>query len=189
MTVKRTTKAIVFFVCVLFLSLAGWSRGYDNLIVHPKLTQEAIDLYNQEFPKQKLTSKQKDWIVQGSIAEDTDPRYLNHFYNPKTGRGLNDGSYYGISAKKWAYNQNSVSGDYSVPQIWENYRDGNKKRAYQGVGHILHLIQDMSVPAHVRNDAHPPPKGDPYENWTKKHNPILKDKLDFIEIKNIKRVF
>ncbi|MFA5352806.1 MAG: hypothetical protein WC291_01120 [Thermodesulfovibrionales bacterium] len=28
-------------------------------------------------------------------------------------------------------------------------------RTFRGLGHQMHLIQDMAVPAHVRNDAHP----------------------------------
>jgi len=31
------------------------------------------------------------------------------------------------------------------------------------VGHLMHLVNDMNVPAHVRNDAHP--LGDPLEVW------------------------
>src|SRR6056297_3381685 len=165
MLVKKIFKTLSLLLFLFFL-FTGQAHTYDNLIVHPKLTREAITLHNQKFPQEKLSVKQGRWIVQGSIAEDTDPRYLNHFYNPKTGNGLNDGPFSGHSAKWWAYNQDSVSGDYSVPQILENYKDGNKKRAYQGVGHILHLIQDMTVPAHVRNDAHP--EGDPFEDWLKK---------------------
>lgn len=26
---------------------------------------------------------------------------------------------------------------------------------FRGLGHQIHLIQDMAVPEHVRNDAHP----------------------------------
>ncbi|MDP3901508.1 MAG: lamin tail domain-containing protein, partial [bacterium] len=40
------------------------------------------------------------------------------------------------------------------------------------LGHIVHLIQDASVPDHTRNDAHPPydDGGSPYENWTSQFN-------------------
>ena len=55
-------------------------------------------------------------------------------------------------------------------------------RTFKGLGHQMHLIQDMSVPAHVRNDAHPEdaiqamllkkniPTGDlHFETWAKTH--------------------
>ncbi len=187
MLFSKRIKNIVLLVLVLFLFSSDKALTYDNLIVHPKLSRKASGIYNQNFPNQKLSSEEVNWIVEGTIAEDTDPRYLNHFYNPKTGRGLNDGVFSGHSAKWWAYNQKSISGDYSVPKILENYKEGNKKRAYQGIGHILHLIQDMSVPAHVRNDAHP--EGDPFEGWLKQHNPISEDKLSFLEVNDIREIF
>ncbi|MCD4694091.1 thermonuclease family protein, partial [bacterium] len=181
--VKNTL--LLFLILILFLGIKA--GAWDNIIVHPKLTRKATELYNNNFFNKKLGSEEINWIVEGAIAEDTDPRYLNHFYNPETGQGLSDGVFSGNSAKWWAYNQKSVSGDYSVPKILENYKEGNKKRAYQGVGHILHLIQDMSVPAHVRNDAHP--EKDAFEEWTKQYNFIAEDKLSFIEVNNINNVF
>ena len=35
------------------------------------------------------------------------------------------------------------------------YADGDKTQAYEYLGHIAHLIGDMSVPAHVHEDPHP----------------------------------
>lgn len=159
---------------------------YDNLIIHPKLTRAAITIYNKQ-EENKITEEQAIWIEQGAIAEDADPRYLNHFYNPKTGEGLNDGFFKGISAKEWAKHQNSATGDYSESAILKNYKDKNLKRAYQGIGHILHLIQDMDVPAHVRNDAHP--EGDPYEEWAKKYGNVNLNKANFIKINNLDQAF
>jgi hypothetical protein len=37
---------------------------------------------------------------------------------------------------------------------------------FQALGHIVHLIQDASVPAHTRNDLH---TSDPFEVWTAKN--------------------
>ncbi|MBU2416696.1 hypothetical protein KKA89_01745, partial [Patescibacteria group bacterium] len=146
MFLKKTTKVSVIILGLLLFTVVVF--GYDHLITHPKLTNGAITIYNNQTSN-KLTNQQQNWIVEGSIAEDTDPRYLNHYYDPTTGQGLNGG----ISAKQWAQVQGSISGDYSEKAILENYKQGNYKRAYQGVGHILHLIQDMSVPAHTRNDS------------------------------------
>ncbi|MFH0806506.1 MAG: lamin tail domain-containing protein [Candidatus Brennerbacteria bacterium] len=43
---------------------------------------------------------------------------------------------------------------------------GNEERAMFALGHVLHLIEDTSVPDHTRNDLHD--DGSPYENWTRK---------------------
>jgi len=49
--------------------------------------------------------------------------------------------------------------DWPYMGLWHQalyfYSFGNKVYAYSLLGHIAHLIQDMSVPAHVHEDAHP----------------------------------
>ena len=55
--------------------------SYDDKTTHPGLTDEIVDFYN--FSSQtKLTDEEKEWIVLGSINEDTPPRWINHFYDP-----------------------------------------------------------------------------------------------------------
>ncbi len=163
---KKNTKRILLTVAIIGISTVSFSvSAYDNKVIHPQMSKASIGVYEQSKAKQ-LTKQQRDWIVEGTIAEDTLPRFRNHFYNPQTGEGLNDGGFSGISAKEWLMDQSSVSGDYSVSKILENYKNGNKKRAYQGVGHALHLIQDMANPAHTRNDSHV--EGGAYEIWAHK---------------------
>jgi len=154
-------KRIVILILAIFL-FRGLAFGYDNMVIHPKLSQAAVEIYNREAGR-KVSAEERGWIIAGAIAEDTDPRYLNHFYDPSTDSGL---KYLGVewdSAREWIGRQNSATGDYSVNAILENYRQDNAKRAWQGIGHILHLFQDMAVPAHTRLDPHP--EGDPYEGW------------------------
>ncbi|MEA2065451.1 MAG: thermonuclease family protein, partial [Patescibacteria group bacterium] len=55
------------------------------------------------------------------------------------------------------------------------------------IGHILHLIQDMSVPAHTRNDAHP--NGDPFEEWVEKYGNVNLEKVNFIKVDNLDSAF
>jgi endonuclease YncB( thermonuclease family) len=172
---------LVLFSCFSVVAVFG----YDNNIIHPGLSAKAIENHNKTS-ENKIDSRQRAWIIEGSIAEDADPRYINHFYDPTTGKGLNDGLFKGVSAKEWAKKQNSVSGDYSESAIFLNYKNGNKKRAFQGIGHIIHLIQDMSVPAHTRNDSHP--KGDPYESWAKQYGKVEVNN-DFIYVNNLDFVF
>ena len=105
----------------------------------------------------------------------------------------------GESALKWAQdktNQESyakLEGDQTWPTIRGYYynaltgktdleRQGYFARVFKGLGHQMHLIQDMAVPAHVRNDAHPEDSllkknyitGDMYfETWAKTKSPII----------------
>jgi hypothetical protein len=59
--------------------------------------------------------------------------------------------------------QNSI--DIQTTYTWDKaiykYIVGDKKSALESLGHVLHLLEDMAVPAHTRNDPHV--SGDPYE--------------------------
>ncbi|SPD74470.1 exported hypothetical protein [uncultured Desulfobacterium sp.] len=51
-------------------------------------------------------------------------------------------------------------------------RDTNFAECFRSIGHVMHLVSDLSVPAHVRDDCHYPDwpfnDPDPYELWTQK---------------------
>ena len=131
-------------------------------------------------------------------------RFNNHFHNPLKpwgSAGLDDtvmsSSYRGESSILWAqygsWQASYPEGDWSWKKIRDCFylgltsktdaeRQANFAQIFKGLGHQIHLIQDTSVPAHVRNDAHPEDslfgkkyylKGDLYfETWAKK-NPAL----------------
>jgi endonuclease YncB( thermonuclease family) len=176
----------VFLLFLFFLLTGTLVLGWDNAKTHPDLSRFAAEWYNDDAELQ-LSAQQIMWIEQGSINEDADPRYLNHYYNPQSGQGLDDELMMGMSAKEWARKQNSATGDYSESAIFYNYRQGNYRRAYEGIGHIIHLIQDMAVPAHTRNDSHP--EGDPFEKWASKNGKIDQDGLRKINITNLDKAF
>ncbi len=127
-------------------------------------------------------------MIQGSIEEDEPViRCRNHFYNPETGQGLTDGKYkylLTVPAPRWANSSRLQSriwelGDYTWQQAVYNYQQGNYKEAFISLGHVLHLLQDMGVPAHVRNDAHE--LGDPFEEWVSENS--HKIGIDTTEVK------
>lgn len=153
-------KGHVLFFAAIFLAVGV--LAYDSQVAHPGLTEAAIRVFDSQATR-RLTSEQANWIIKGSVAEDAIPRFLNHFYDPTSGQGLSGNN----NAKDWALNGgwSGSTGDFSELAIMRNYRDGNVQRAYEGIGHISHLLQDMTVPAHVRNDAHP--EGDFYEMWVR----------------------
>lgn len=144
------------------------------------------------------------WLREGAFLEDAGSnldvvagkaRFNNHFHNPLKlweAAGLSD-MQSGESSVLWAQDSNkqstSVGGDWS----WQKTRlcyynaltaqtDNDRQTffacTFMGLGYQIHLIQDMSVPAHVRNDAHPEDAflgknyltGDYYfETWAKKN--------------------
>ncbi|MEK9175044.1 MAG: lamin tail domain-containing protein, partial [Patescibacteria group bacterium] len=173
--------------------------AYDDKTAHPALTDEIVDLFNLYYPNAKIDDKDKELIKNGSIGEDVDTRWMHHFYDPIYNRGL-----WGYSSSKvWAldsFGQASLDAgyiqggsvletvstrpfdsrtDYSWDRAIYDYVWADKERGLEGLGHILHLLEDASVPDHTRNDAHPPilDFGSPYEFWTKRFTDKTTDGL------------
>ena len=179
-------RGIKLLLIVFFLFLAGQASSYDTEVAHPFLTQKAVELFNSET-REKITEQELAWIIQGAKEEDTPIRWMNHFYNPETGRGLLAFA----SAKDWT-GQNLKQSLYPKGnQTWqkaiESYAKGDEKGAFIALGHNLHLIEDMAVPAHTRDDIHP--TGDPYESWVKNNTSNKFDKISFVKFNNLEEYF
>jgi hypothetical protein len=179
------------FIKILFIggtlfALPFFMLAYDDKTTHPALTQEMVELFNQKFQSLKVSDEDKELIIQGSIDEDLVPRWMQHFYDPVYNRGLTILGKKWMSSKEWAQNTLAQAGlngflagtltsyfsdedDYSWGRAIYEYAWGNKKRGLLALGHILHLLEDATVPDHTRNDPHPPilNLGSPYEFWTK----------------------
>jgi hypothetical protein len=125
-------------------------------------------------------NQKKIWELfrEGGAEEDAGARSLNHFHNPLTNAGLSTN----YSALTWAtmpvgtQNFAPISSWYDVRNYYfkaltsadKTTRDDYFAQTFQGVGQVMHLVQDMSVPAHTRGDKHPSLfgiGGDPYEKW------------------------
>ena len=163
--------------------------AYEPETTHKALTQEIIKVFNAYYPNLKIGDVERSMVESGSVAEDNGLRALHHFYDPVYARGLAGQ----IPAKDWAENTlaqasifrplaGAITGvfgaptDYSWDRAVYDYVWVSKSRGLDGLGHILHLIEDMSVPDHTRNDAHPPyadkmfRQASPYEHWADKWN-------------------
>ena len=85
----------------------------------------------------------------------------------------------GISNIDWAFDSGNP---YSFSKAKEYYKnalgltdssaDSQYSKAWRGVGETMHLISDLTVPAHTRNDGHGIQE-EPYENFAKVSN-VLK---------------
>ncbi|MFH0712292.1 MAG: lamin tail domain-containing protein [Candidatus Jorgensenbacteria bacterium] len=179
---------ICFLALVLFLFSASKSFAYSPDTTHIALTQEIVEFYNLLHPDKKITREEAEWIIQGSTDEDRDIRAINHFYDPInkigwTGKGLSSFSASEVRgftsafvapegadvapAVQWANDRSLQSqyysrygGDRTWTQALEYWVGGKKEDAYYTLGHVLHLVEDMAVPAHTRDDPHPPIGGE-----------------------------
>ncbi len=187
---RRTRRKIIYSIIFVFIAITTSlalliSRVfvYDTNIAHPGLTKLAAELYNRQTSRIKLTDQEINWLTEGAIEEDTPLRWFNHFYDPIYNQGFN-GSF--DSAKKWATDIDGQTSYSQGNQTWQEanyqFQKGDKEKAFVALGHVLHLLEDMTVPAHTRDDAHP--EGDPYEMWVKDNfqavsaSPIYFDSLN-----------
>jgi len=109
-------------------------------------------------------------LIEGTYAEDQNGRnplnqslpYVNHFCGG--GENLRDGlNYFGShdSALEQAEN------------IWPHAVSAypsNRAYAFYCLGHVVHLLEDSTVPAHVHNDDHLPWDSDSYETKIGENN-------------------
>ncbi|MDO8283343.1 MAG: hypothetical protein Q7U10_12110 [Thermodesulfovibrionia bacterium] len=132
---------------------------------------------NEKFSWNNKSQSILLWVREGAQLEDADAifgkaRYVNHFHNPTkewNSAGLNDITS-GMSSLLWAqYSAKQATfteEDWSWEKIrqvyyWalisptEEQRQINFAQTFRGLGHQMHLIQDMAQPDHVKNDAHP----------------------------------
>ncbi len=113
------------------------------------------------------------WFGEGGPREDYSwARSANHFHNPLTDQGFSGvwgtGFYSGDSSIVWSQKplQTQTPGGY---YSWNDVRDyyynaltatdtAMKDRlfaeTFRGLGQLMHLVQDLSVPEHARDDGH-----------------------------------
>ncbi|HUT96385.1 MAG TPA: right-handed parallel beta-helix repeat-containing protein [Candidatus Paceibacterota bacterium] len=183
---RRGIGFLIIYLLIItnFAVFNGKVFSYSGEPTHYNLAKEMIRLYNLAYDPDILDDKVK-WILQGSIDEDILPRSAFHLYDPIYNRAP-----FGFdTAKEWAIDSKiqgsaihrfanlflnlfGVSefkqhGDYSWTANVNNLVEEKEREALYGLGHILHLIADMTVPAHSRNDHHL--TGDPLEIWLKEN--------------------
>jgi len=170
-----------YFLLFLLLGFVGPRAvlAYDHQITHPRFTSWSVQIYNLAF-RPVITNQELEWLATGAAAEDQPVlRTMNHFWWPQTDRPLSAGSYHLMSletAPDWGLapgaQANLIYGpSFSWYQAIEAYRRGDYETAFVNLGHVLHLLQDVSVPAHSRNDPHV--LGDALENWVFQHHEEL----------------
>lgn len=94
-----------------------------------------------------------------------------------------------LPSYQWINNRNEQAkydrywGDQSWGRAVNAYATGDKESAFIALGHILHALEDATVPEHTRNDTHANEIGDgsPYENWAHEYTKTRNNNLDTAE--------
>ena len=137
------------------------SKILDNLGLPPLSA-------NKTYPNSQFFSKQRaivDLFRDGAEFEDSLFRPANHFFDPLTGKGLAIGT----PSPDWAIDgtgdSSTIKFSYKAAReyLWQAtanplnnyaYRQKQFGLMFETLGHVIHHIQDMAQPQHVRNDTH-----------------------------------
>ncbi len=147
--------------------------NFDTYLIN----QLGLSKGKDEELSQKKTVQQ--WLEDGGEYEDIPKLYLpyvrslNHFHNPITEEGLKSNCLINLclSSTIWMLmpvglqSPTTLTGNYSWYDVRDYYykgltsidkttRDTNFAETFRGLGQVMHLVQDVSVPAHTRDDAH-----------------------------------
>ncbi len=153
-----------------------------------------LSRYIGEHDGKGPTSKNHDTVVAGAFEEDKSYKnpfnevapVMRHFWDCRSGdkdglAGFDSGynrswkywtGGYGLDGKydeQWSKNAGKLKGAQGVGAL-AAHKAGDKGKAYWYLGHVVHLLEDITVPAHVLLWPHPF-KGDAYEHYIKeKHD-------------------
>ena len=153
---------------VLLTAILLWTGrsdawAHEDTETHARLSVASFLFLDQAAPQDGalFSVLARSLIRQGSIEEDNFPNFGNHFFNPKTGDAL--GVLWDTAPKR--------ASDFWTEAL-ADYRAGRTGDAFAKLGHVMHLLQDMTSPAHVHIDDHGTPRlghcegdGDDFEIW------------------------
>jgi hypothetical protein len=158
----------------LMLAFALPAAAYD-IPTHKELARRTVELATSGDNVYRDVYLHQGPIIVGVAAEDAGtpyPRFLHHFYDPDTGLGMPENAYsviFGnvqgaqflqrsgryLSALQWGLEAMPDPRDWRASIEAYDDTDDARERAYEGVGHALHLLEDMAQPDHARNRPHP----------------------------------
>jgi hypothetical protein len=150
---------------------------YDGECVHELIAEHALDLYSNDeilanygsvdFGAGDEDEEDLVWDIGWPCTTNT------HFWDADDPDWNNpsDGSVSCTSPNAWQ----------KAHVLWGmalgEYHSGDKGTAYFYLGHVAHLLADMTVPSHAHEDPHP--FADAYEDWmTEQHTPLSQSERD-----------
>ena len=167
---KRFLIAVALCVAAAVVGTPGGVHAYDNDITHQYICGQATTVFAYPeladyLPDLKYGAYDEDetdhvWDLPGIVMTCT------HFWDADEGDDdLVKIPIIGIEGipNAWMKAQELLAMGYAA------YFGGDKQQGYEYFGHVAHLLQDQSVPAHVHEDFHPghaaPGGDDCYEDW------------------------
>lgn len=174
LTMLRVGSSLLVALLALPILGQGEAQAYDAHYTHRWIARQAAELLVATYPGEyDEVLEYTEEIVDGALHEDDfildgddDPRTLRvmrHFYHAPTGKGLDYGDATFPNSYQWN-GEESEQNEWDYHDGLRAYQEGRLGEAYFIAGHTVHLISDLTVPAHSHLDDHGPPYGDDYEN-------------------------
>jgi hypothetical protein len=173
---RRTLASSLTIGVLAATSLSGsTASAYDGMFTHRWITRQAIAHVAACRPEASASLAQlEEEIAAGSEHEDdyyldgdTDPQTLRverHFYRPTDESGYSRGGVQFPSSFEWGATANEQN-EWDWYDGLRRYQEGDDAGAFFTLGHVVHLLQDLTVPAHTQLKTHGIPDGDAYEDY------------------------
>lgn len=167
----RPTRATFpsLWLALLILSWPSAAHAHEPDHTHASLTAGAFWF----LASPHVSAEAQARAVEGTIREDDCPLYGSHFYNPRTNESTISNA--GVIACPLVDFTQQKAPD-RARDYWneakQKYNAGHRLAAYQSLGHVFHLLQDMTSPSHCHNNPHGKindrdcdQDDDDFENW------------------------
>jgi hypothetical protein len=162
---KGFLRTVLIFVLVMVITLGGTQGAFafmvedDDEPVHEYIIPQAMALYSHFYDNPELNGALST-IQSGASHEDVFDHItdrlgiyvtLTHFWDAD--KGDDD------PVNMVIIGENGINSWQKVQVLWGmalgEYAHGDYVAAYEYLGHVAHLLADMTVPAHAHEDAHP----------------------------------
>ncbi|MBI5242816.1 MAG: hypothetical protein HY922_03910 [Elusimicrobia bacterium] len=129
-------------------AVINWRLGDENedSTVQAWLAQKAMEILPEECKEVKEYSQS---ILEGLTAEGEEERTRNHFYDPNDPEKA---FAKGQTALRWGavgYPENPGN-EWDWADAQRYYREGDRTKAYQALGHVLRLLDNLAVPKYTQ---------------------------------------
>lgn len=175
------TRHLIWTIAIVWC-FSNSSFAFENIEVHPKINEVAAEQSILVSEPDNYLTKQlglsnaleaffnkktiKDLIKEGDTEEDANPRPLRHFHDPLKSWDSAGIWNLNLSALLWAQSNPDSSNIVTwqaarthfydaLTLISQEEREKNFAETFKSLGQLMHLVSDMAVPAHVRDDGHP----------------------------------
>lgn len=151
-------------------------RAFNNSVLNESGVLSLLGYEVQGLSEEKLQEQVRDFVANGAKFEDNGSRPANHFFDPTRGsplrslNGFNNIADLGETSPDWALEDTSESEDIqgqdnsyndavdyfydALTKPTEAERNEQFEKLFTTLGQVIHHLQDMAQPQHVRNDAH-----------------------------------